>query len=107
MNVHGQDLCLQLPRLLLFGLGGLFVLLDVEFPEQHDGFLSEDAAGDWIGLVDASTVEVSTCNACICEERRIRTQSECSEHLRCHQNARSSIRSRRLGCRTGAAWTRT
>jgi hypothetical protein len=53
MNVHGQDLRLQLPRLLLLWLWRLFVLLDVEFSQKHDGFFSEDTTGDWIWLVDA------------------------------------------------------
>lgn len=59
MDIHGQDLSLQLSRLLLLGFGGLFVFLDVELSQQHDGLLSEDAAGDWIGLVDAGAMRGS------------------------------------------------
>lgn len=55
MNVHGEDLRLQLARLLLLRFGGLLVLLDVELAQQHDGFLPEDAAGDRVRLVDAWT----------------------------------------------------
>jgi hypothetical protein len=55
VNIHGQDLCLQLPRLLLLGLWRLLILLHIEFPQQHDRLLSEDAAGDWIWLVNART----------------------------------------------------
>lgn len=52
MDIHGQDLSLQLPCLLLLRLRCLLILLDVELPQQHDSFFSEDAAGDWIWLVD-------------------------------------------------------
>ena len=56
MNVHGENLRLQLARLLLLGLRGLVVLLDVELAEQHDGFLPEDAARDRNGWVDARAI---------------------------------------------------
>lgn len=57
VDVHGQDLRLELSRLLLLGLWRLFVLLDVELAEEHDGLFAEDAARDWVGLVDAGAVD--------------------------------------------------
>ena len=56
MDIHGQDFSLQLSRLLLLGLRGLLVFLDVELSQQHDCLLSEDATGDWVGLVDAGAM---------------------------------------------------
>ena len=53
MNVHWQDLRLQLPGFLLLRLWGLLILLDVELPQQHNRFLPEDATGDRVWLVDA------------------------------------------------------
>jgi hypothetical protein len=52
MDVHGQNLRLQLPSFLLLGFRRLVILLDIELSQQHDGFFSEDAASDWVRLVD-------------------------------------------------------
>lgn len=57
MDIHRQDLGLQLSSLLLLGLGRLFVFLDIELPQQHNCLLSKDATGDRIWLVDAGTIE--------------------------------------------------
>ena len=66
MDVHGENLRLELARLLLLGLRGLLILLHVELAQQHDGFLSEDATGDRVGFVDAWT-ETSQCLRCATE----------------------------------------
>jgi hypothetical protein len=52
VNVHGQNLRLQLPSLLLLGFRCLLILLNIELSQQHDGFFSEDTASNWIWLVD-------------------------------------------------------
>lgn len=63
MDVHGENLRLELACLLLLGLRRLLVLLHVELAQQHDGFLSEDATSDGVGFVDAWT-ETSQCLRC-------------------------------------------
>ena len=55
MDIHGQNLSLELSGLLLLRLWRFFVLLDVKLSEQHDGFFPEDASGDRVRLVDAGT----------------------------------------------------
>jgi len=57
VDVHGKNLRLQFPRLLLLWLRCFLVLLDVEFPQKHNGLFAKDAAGNRVGLVDAGAVE--------------------------------------------------
>lgn len=66
MDVHGGDFGLELARLLLLGLRGLLVLLDVELAEQHDGLLPEDAAGDGVRPVDAGAAMIVSVEVLMC-----------------------------------------
>jgi hypothetical protein len=56
MDIHRQDLGLQLSRLLLLGFRSLLVFLNIELSQQHDRFLPKDAAGNRVRFVDAGTV---------------------------------------------------
>ena len=63
MNVHGKNFCLQLTCFLLLGLWRFFILLDVEFAQQHDGLFPEDTTVNGIRLVNAWTAMVSSASS--------------------------------------------
>jgi len=55
VDVRRRNLSLQLPRLLLLGLGRLLVFLHIEFPQQHNRFFPEDASIHRHRVVDTRT----------------------------------------------------
>jgi hypothetical protein len=59
MDIGWRNLSFQLSRLLLFGLWSFFILLHIEFPQQHDRFFPEDASIHRHRVVDARTTQTS------------------------------------------------